>query len=88
MSSQGIEQLWAVLWDLSIRIARLEGRMEAQDSRQDRAEDEMHKDKPDKLRMRDIIPAIMPAIMGFAVLVMVLMGKLTLAEGVSQLFGR
>jgi len=85
MSSQGIDQLWAVLWDLAARIARLEGRMEAQDARQDRSEAELHKDK---LKLRDIIPAILPALFGIGLVIMVIMGKMTITDAASHLFGR
>ena len=66
-------------------ISRLEGRVDGLEARQDRSEDEAHKDR---LHIRDIIPAIAPALLGLALVVLVIAGKMKLSEAASMLFGR
>jgi len=85
MSWQNIEQLWRMVWELHSAHSRLEGRVDSLEARQDRSEDELHEDK---LHIRDIIPAVAPALLGLALVGLVIAGKLKLSEAASMLLGR
>lgn len=74
-----------MLWDLRMALSRLEGRVDSLEARQDRSEDELHEDK---LHLRDIIPAIAPAILGIALVLLVITGKMQFKEAASMLLGR
>jgi hypothetical protein len=86
MSWPGFEQ---ILWQIQHELGEIRGLLysnrQEYTERLDRIEERLNKDR---LHWRDILPSIMPALFGVALLIAVIMGKVTLLQAVSQLFGR
>ena len=86
MSWPSFEQLlWQIQAELGAIRAMLQSNRQEYTERLDKIEERLNKDK---LHWRDILPAVLPALFGIALVAMVITGKITILQAASQLFGR
>jgi hypothetical protein len=86
MSWPPFEQLlWQIQAELGAIRAMLHSNREEYTERLDKIEDRLNRDR---INWRDLLPALMPAILGIILVVLVISGRMTMQQAVSTLFGR